>query len=47
LTVDEENIRVTYYQYEDNEWDCESATSVVNGRHDEAVRYVAETVFGW
>lgn len=38
-------VRDAYYSYEENEWNAESATSVVNGHHDEAVRHVFETVF--
>lgn len=38
-------VRDAYYSYEENEWNAESATSVVNGRHDEAVQHVFETVF--
>lgn len=41
------NIRTTYFGYEENEWNAESATSVVNGRHSDAVKHVARTVFGW
>lgn len=39
--------RLAYYEYDGNEWTCEAATSVVNGRHDEAVRHAAHVVFGW
>lgn len=41
----EDIIRDAYYSFEGNEWNAESATSVVNGRHDEAVRHAFETVF--
>ncbi len=40
-------VREAYYAYDENEWTCESATSVVNGRHSDAVRYAAARVFGW
>lgn len=43
----EDAIRQTYYEYDGNEWVCESATSIVNTRHADAVRYVARAVFGW
>lgn len=43
---DEDALRQAYYSYEGDEWTAETATSVVNGRHDDAVRHVAETVFG-
>jgi hypothetical protein len=36
-----------YFGYDGNEWTAETATSVVNGRHADAVRHVAVTVFGW
>lgn len=39
--------RVAYFEFEDNEWTCESATSVVNGQHSRAVRYAAAKAFGW
>lgn len=42
-----ETLRDAYYGYEGNEWQCETATSVTNLRHDEAVRHVAACVFGW
>lgn len=42
-----QEVRTAYYEFEDNEWSCESATSIVNGRHDDAVKHVARTVFGW
>lgn len=34
-----------YQQYEGNEWNATSATEVSNGRHEDAVRYVADTLF--
>lgn len=40
-------VREAYFGFEDNEWTAESATSVVNGRHEDAVKHVARTVFGW
>lgn len=40
-------IRCAYYAFEENEWNAENATSVVNARHDDAVRHVAETVLGY
>lgn len=36
-----------YFGYDENEWDAETATSVVNHRHEDAVKHVARTVFGW
>lgn len=41
------SIRETYYAYDENEWNAESATAVVNGRHKDAVKHVARTLFGW
>ncbi|MFD9734401.1 hypothetical protein [Umezawaea sp. NPDC059074] len=43
----ETEFREAYYAYSGNEWVCETATSVVNTRHEEAVSYAARTVFGW
>lgn len=40
-------IREAYYDYEGNEWRADTAMSVVNDGHDQAVRHVAETVLGW
>jgi len=40
-------VRDAYYSYEDNEWTFESATSAINLRHKDAVKYVARTVFLW
>jgi hypothetical protein len=40
-------IRCAYYEFEDNEWVCEDATSATNYRHKEAMTYVAEKVFGF
>ncbi|WP_158881957.1 hypothetical protein [Amycolatopsis anabasis] len=37
-------IRELYYSYEENEWECESATSVVNRNHDDAVAYVLDEI---
>lgn len=47
VECDDDTIRAAYYGYDDNEWFCETATSVVNYRHDDAVRHVARTIFGW
>jgi hypothetical protein len=44
---DEDAFRQAYYDYDDNEWTADTATCVVNGRHRDAVRHVAEIVFGW
>jgi hypothetical protein len=44
---DDDTLRAAYYGYEDNEWFCETATSVVNYRHDDTVRHVARALFGW
>lgn len=41
------SVREAYFGYDENEWSAESATSVVNGRHEDAVKHVARTVFGW
>lgn len=38
-------VRTVYYGFEENEWNCDGATDVRNGRHDEAVVHVYETVF--
>ena len=40
-------VRAAYFGFEDNEWTAETATSVVNGRHEDAVKHVAREVFGW
>ncbi len=37
---DEDAIREMYYMYEENEWYCETATSVVNARSDDAVKFI-------
>jgi len=42
-----ESIREAYFGYDENEWNAETATSIVNGRHEDAVKHVARTVFGW
>lgn len=44
-----EQFREAYYAFDENEWLVESggATSVINGRHDDAVKYAARTVFKW
>lgn len=44
---DEDAFVSAYYGCESNEWTCETATSVVNLRHDDAVRHVARSLFGW
>lgn len=38
-------VRNVYYSFEENEWICETATSAVNSRHEEAVAHVIDTVF--
>lgn len=43
----ESELRTAYYAYEENEWYCESATNIVNGRHDDAMAHAALTVLGW
>lgn len=40
-------IKRTYFGYDENEWSAETATSVVNGRHEDAVKHVASALFGW
>jgi hypothetical protein len=40
-------VRVAYFEFDENEWNAETATSVVNDRHEDAVKHVARTVFGW
>lgn len=40
----EDIVRDIYYGYDNNEWYAETATEVVNGRHDDAVRHVYETL---
>jgi hypothetical protein len=42
-----DKVRAAYYDYEGSEWVAETATSVVNARHSQAVRYAAHMVFGW
>jgi hypothetical protein len=36
-----------YFGFEGNEWTAVTPFRVRNGRHDEAVRHVAVTLFGW
>ncbi|MCP3800709.1 hypothetical protein NLX83_15685 [Allokutzneria sp. A3M-2-11 16] len=43
--VDDGLIRTTYYGFEANEWVCDTATTVVNLRHAEAVAHLARTLF--
>jgi hypothetical protein len=43
----EQEIKTAYYSFEDNDWSADSATSVTNGRHDEALAHAALTVLGW
>lgn len=43
----EAELRTAYYAYELSEWVCESATSVHNYRHDDALAHAALTVLGW
>jgi hypothetical protein len=41
-------VREAYYAFEDNEWTVSSlGNGATNGRHDDAVKHVARTVFGW
>lgn len=41
-------IRVAYYGFEGNDWIVNSlGEGATNGRHDDAVKHVARTVFGW
>lgn len=40
-----DSIREAYLSFEHNEWVAETATSVVNHRHEDAVRHVLATVF--
>jgi hypothetical protein len=40
-------LRTAYYGYEQNEWYCETATSVVNGAHDDAMAHAVRVVLGW
>ena len=41
-------VRDAYYAFEDNEWTVSSlGNGATNGRHDDAVKHVARTVFGW
>lgn len=40
-------IKRTYFGYDENEWNAETATSAVNGRHEDAVKHVASVLFGW
>lgn len=47
LDCDEDELYGAYYGFEGNDWVCETATSAVNLRHDDAVRHVAAAVFGW
>jgi hypothetical protein len=43
----DDKLRAAYYDYGSNEWVAETATSVINARHGQAVRYAAHMVFGW
>lgn len=45
--VAKDTVREAYFGYDENEWTAETATSIVNGRHEDAVKHVARTVFGW
>lgn len=50
LRAEEEStprVHDAYFAFEENEWNAESATSVVNARHKDAVKHVARTAFGW
>lgn len=40
----EETIREMYYSYEESEWNCETATSVVNARHDDTVKSIFDHI---
>lgn len=40
-------IKTAYYAYDENEWNAETATSVINERHDEALAHAARVVLGW
>lgn len=40
-----DEVRQAYYECEGNDWSCETATSVVNLRHDDALQHVARTLF--
>jgi len=41
-------VRDAYYAFEDNEWTVSSlGNGAANDRHDDAVKHVARTVFGW
>lgn len=40
-------IKRTYFGYGENEWNAKTATSAVNGRHEDAVKHVASVLFGW
>jgi hypothetical protein len=42
-----DKVRAAYYDYAGNEWVAETATSVINARHGQAVRHAAHMVFGW
>jgi hypothetical protein len=46
LSLFQERVHELYYGYEHNEWSCETAVSVVNLRHEEAVAHVAKMIFG-
>ena len=43
----DDKLRAAYYDYGGNEWVAETATSVINARHGQAVRYAAHMVYGW
>ena len=43
----DDKLRAAYYDYGGNEWVAETATSVINAHHGQAVRYAAHMVFGW
>lgn len=45
--VYDDKVRAAYYDYAGNEWVAETATSVINARHGQAVRHAAHMVFGW
>ncbi|MCS7484674.1 hypothetical protein ACFFQW_45085 [Umezawaea endophytica] len=42
-----EPIKTAYFGFEDTTWTATTRYTVKNARHDDAVRYVAVTLFGW
>jgi hypothetical protein len=50
VTDIEDAVKAAYFDYDGTQWEMtgpDTATGVYNANHEEAVKHVAETVFGW